>query len=116
MGDERFLARYHLRRGADFQRVYQHRCRTSDEVLLVYGARNGLPYARIGLSVSRKMGKAVVRNRWKRLIREAFRLRRESIPAGIDIIVLPRVGSEPRLADLLDSLPRLARRIARRLT
>ncbi|OHB68446.1 MAG: ribonuclease P protein component [Planctomycetes bacterium RBG_13_63_9] len=115
MADQRLLAAYHIRRGADFQRVYGRRCTASDALLLVYGAPNGLPHPRLGLSVSRKVGKAVVRNRFKRLIREAFRLRREQLPAGVDLVVIPRPTAEPTLAQLLDSLPRLAGQIGRRL-
>ena len=69
----------------------------------------------MGLSVSRKVGGAVVRNRWKRLLREAFRLTRPQLPAGIDLIVIPRAGTEPTLAALMESLVRLAGRLERKL-
>ena len=112
---KRFLPAYHIRRTADFRRAYQHRCTASDRRLLVFGCPNGLPYPRIGLSVSRKVGGAVVRNRWKRLIREAFRIRREQLPVGIDLVVIPRQDVEPEFSGLLQSLPSLADRLAGRL-
>ena len=115
MGDYRFPPECHIRRGADFQRTYNRRIRASDDWLLLFGCPNELPYSRLGLSVSRKVGKAVVRNRWKRLIREAFRLTREKLPQGLDLIVIPRAGTEPELRGLMQSLPRLAQRIARKL-
>jgi len=115
MGNQRFLPEYHIRRSADFQRAYRRRCTASDRLLLVFGCPNGLPYPRVGLSVSRRLGRAVVRNRWKRLIREAFRLRREQLPVGIDLVIIPRQGAEPELNGLLESLPALASSLARRL-
>src|SRR5690349_20723125 len=107
MKPERFLAKYHLRRGADFQRVYDRRASASDGRLLVFVAANELGYPRVGLSVSRKHGSAVVRNRWKRLFREAFRLSRPDLPPSIDLVLIPR-GAEPELEELRASLVRLA--------
>jgi ribonuclease P protein component len=115
MADQGFCAKFRLRRGSDFKRAYQQRCSAADPQLLVFGVPNGLPHSRLGLSVSRKVGSAVVRNRWKRLIREAFRLTRPSLPVGVDLVVIPRSTGAPNLADLMNSLPQLARRIARRL-
>lgn len=61
MVDQRFLAKYHVRRGVDFQRAYRRRLVASNPTLVVYGCDNELPYPRLGLSVSRKVGNAVVR-------------------------------------------------------
>ena len=53
---------------------------------------NGLPHSRLGITVPARVGKAVLRNRLKRRLREAFRLNRVDLPRGWDILVNPRVG------------------------
>jgi ribonuclease P protein component len=105
----------HLRRPSEFRRVYERRRSAGDRWLLVYGCENGLPHSRLGLSVSRKVGKATYRNRLRRLYREAFRLTRNEIPVGLDLILIPRTSEEPTLEDVKRSLPRLVRQVARKL-
>jgi ribonuclease P protein component len=106
----------HLRRPSDFRRVYDRRRSVSDAWLIVYACENPLPYLRLGLSVSRKYGKAVQRNRLRRLYREAFRLTRAQMPVGLDLILIPRRNEEPELATLTSALPRLVRQVARKIS
>jgi ribonuclease P protein component len=121
MDHERFLTQYRIRRSADFQRAFRRRSSAADQWIVICGHPNGLPHPRLGLSVSRRLGGAVVRNRWKRLLREAFRLARPQLPGGIDLIVIPRSGEKgtgpifPRLPSLLESLARLAERVSKKL-
>ena len=112
---QQFLPEYHIRRKDDFDRVYRRRATASDGRLLVFACHNGLSHARMGLSVSRKVGNAVKRNRWKRLIREAFRLTRDELPQGVDMVIIPRQSVEPELHQLIETLPRLAGRVASKL-
>ncbi|MFM2092915.1 MAG: ribonuclease protein component, partial [Planctomycetota bacterium] len=57
---------------------------------------------------------AVTRHRWKRLIREAFRLSRTQLPVGFDLVVRPKRGAHADFDRIAKSLPRLANLIARR--
>jgi ribonuclease P protein component len=115
MRDQRFLRVYRITRGAEFRRAYERRLTSGDDRLLVFVYPNGLTHPRLGLSVSRKVGGAVLRNRWKRCIREAFRLSREELPRGVDLIVIPRPDAVPETAGLQESLVRLARKAAKRI-
>jgi ribonuclease P protein component len=110
------LPREHrLRRQEDFRQVYDRRRSVSDDWLIVYGRENGLDHLRLGLSVSRKVGPAVVRNRLRRLYREAFRLVHAELPPGLDIILIPRKAERPALTQLQASLRKLVPQLARRL-
>lgn len=113
--DQRFRAEYRLRSARDYQKVYQRRAVVSDALLVVFVCENTFDHPRLGLSVSRKVGGAVVRNRWKRLLREAFRLGRNELPAGIDLVVAPRPETTPELSAVMESLINLGRRAAKRL-
>lgn len=114
MGRQRFDAKYRILRDGEFRRAYKRRCTASDHQLLVFGHVNGLPYPRLGLSVSRKVGNAVLRNRWKRIVREAFRLCRNALPNGVDLVVIPRQDGKPELDLTMQSLTRLASRVAKK--
>src|SRR6267142_5399990 len=105
----------HLRRPADFRRVYDRRRSVSEGWIIVYACENGLPHLRLGLSVSRKVGQATHRNRLRRLYREAFRLTRHEMPIGLDLVLIPRGPEEPPLEELKRALPHLVKQLARRL-
>jgi ribonuclease P protein component len=104
-----------LRSTTEFDRVYNGRCSASDDRLLVYALENATGATRLGVSASRKLGGAVVRNRWKRILREAFRRSQAQLPSGVDYILIPRRGASLELSGLSDSLVALSRRVARRL-
>jgi ribonuclease P protein component len=111
----RFRPHEHLRRPTEFRKVYERRQSMGDSYLVVYACENGLPYSRLGLSVGRKLGNAVCRNRLRRLCREAFRLTRHELPRGLDLILIPKEGAEPALRQLQESLNRLVQSLARRM-
>jgi ribonuclease P protein component len=99
----------HLRRNSDFARAYRTGRRVQDAALaLVVRPRAAGQPTRLGLSVSRKIGNAVVRNRVKRRLREAFRLNRLRLAENFDVVLVARsqassldyVGLEKSFLDL----------------
>lgn len=115
-GDLRFPKWRHLRRPQDFERVYSLKQRSGDDHLLVFAAVNEEGVTRIGVSVSRKHGNAVRRQRIKRLLREAYRLSQQEIPEGLDLVLIPRQDSGASLDEYRASLVRLSRKLHGRLT
>lgn len=84
----RFGRKYRLNRPGEYRQVFRSSCRHADGNLLVIARQNGLPYARLGLAVSRKkLRLAVERNRLKRLLRESFRQHKQLL-SGLDIVVV----------------------------
>jgi ribonuclease P protein component len=82
-------------------------------MLVLYACENGLGHARLGLVVSRKVGSAPVRARWKRCLREAFRLSQLELPTGLDLVILPRPAAAPTMPRVRESLRSLAARASR---
>jgi ribonuclease P protein component len=88
-----------LSRSADFERVFRNgRSQGGRELVLYTFPRGGDEPPRMGMSVSRKVGGAVERNRVKRLLREAFAAEAWRLPAGTDAVVIARPGAG-RLAE-----------------
>jgi len=114
MTDHAFRKRLRLLKPADFRRVMDARTSVTDGLVRVYGAESTLGHPRLGLTVSRKVGGAVARNRWKRSLREAFRLTQHELPA-LDLVCLPHRGTAPDVRRLCEALPKLAHRLAQRL-
>ncbi len=108
-----------LSRSAEFDRVFRHgRSHASrDLVLYVFPRVGEAGSARLGLSVSRKVGGAVERNRVKRLLREAFAREGMRLPPATDAVVIARQGArevaahqglagiQRALAELIDKVP-----------
>jgi ribonuclease P protein component len=84
-------SRGRLSRSAEFERVYRQGRSTANRHLVLYAFPNqSTERPRLGLSVSRKVGGAVERNRVKRLLREAFARAQDGLSPGQDLVVVAR--------------------------
>lgn len=81
-----------LQKNHDFQKVFKKGRSTANRQFVVYYLKeeHSTTYFRLGLSVSKKIGNAVTRNRVKRYIKEVFVDLRARIPAGYDYIIIAR--------------------------
>jgi len=113
--DHRFPKTVRLVSKLDFDRVFHEGAVASDAVLVVHAVRGKEPWARIGLSVSKRVGNSPMRNRWKRLIRESFRLQKAQLPLNIDIVVRPKRGAVPDFDLIFASLLKLVLHLERKL-
>jgi ribonuclease P protein component len=107
---KRFSKRMRILRTSEFERVFAARRSASDASIALYGLANQQGCPRVGLVVSRRVGGAVQRNRWKRLLREAFRHMKDQLPP-LDIVCVVRVQSPPSLGELQRAILQLAQRI-----
>lgn len=101
-----------LRTPSDFRRVYGRGNRAHGKLLVVVGLARREPGHRLGVAVSKEHGRAVRRNKIKRILREAFRLERPELAGSFDLILIPR-PREGRL--LLEEVRTELRRLVEQL-
>jgi len=75
---------------SDFQRLRSNSTRIFGQYVALQFCKRGRPLTRLGITVSKKFGKAHDRNRFKRCVRETFRSLRLQLPAGFEINIFPQ--------------------------
>lgn len=106
-----------VRKRAEYQVIQARgrRATTSHFVLVLWSGDRAQSAARVGITASRKIGGAVVRNRAKRLIREAFRRTADLWAPDVDVVVIVRRAlDELKVADVIDEWTRARSLIQRR--
>jgi ribonuclease P protein component len=101
-----------LRRGSDIDRVRSRGRNWSSRLLVLAVLPNELAHNRYGFAVGKKVGGSVERNRAKRLMREAIRVRHTELEPGYDLLLIARNSfrDETTLGEVAEQLDRLLRR------
>jgi len=104
-----------VRKRKDFDRVFKDGRRVTEGPIYARYVPNGLAFTRVGVAVSTKFGKAVRRNRARRLLKEAFRLHKDAMPPGLDIVLLPGSSwDDPPLCELEKCMVRIGGKLSKK--
>lgn len=101
-----------LKKSHIFRRLYRKGRSAANGYLVLYCRKNGTGENRVGLTVSSKLGCAVVRNRVRRRLREIYRLHEHQLVRGVDLVVVARVrAGSSYYRQLEESFVRLCRKL-----
>ncbi len=101
-----------LKENYEFRRMYRKGVSAADRCMVVYCRRNRLGRNRYGFTVSVKVGKAVMRNRARRRLREVCRLQEDKLSRGWDIVVVARSRTaEAPFQELMAAYARLTKKL-----
>ena len=101
-----------LKKNHEFRRLYNRGKNAVSPWLALYCKKNGSRGNRLGITVSTKVGKAVVRNRTRRKLREIYRLHEQELKPGYDLVVVARVrAGASRYQELERSFLQLAKKL-----
>jgi len=106
-----------LKNTGEFKKVYSRGRYAADDLFVVYALANEADFNRLGLSINKKVGKAVVRNRVRRWLKESYRTHfEENIKRGYDFVIVARSASGGLAGDgafikVTNSLSKLFKRL-----
>ena len=113
--EQRFRKEERLRRRREYLAVQRRGAKIHLEQLLAF-VRPSPEGRRVGITVSKKVGKAVIRNRVKRLLREVWRRSKQLFPKQHDLVIVAKKGAAgATFEELRDQLQQLAKKIERKL-
>lgn len=98
------MKRFHsIKKNSDFQVVYKTGKSYANKLLIMYVVHTQGQETKIGISVSKKVGNSVVRHRVTRLVRESFRLNKDIVDNGLDIVVVARPATKESDFKMIES-------------
>lgn len=92
-----------LKNSREFSAVYNNGKSKANKYLVMYVLPNDCNKIRIGISVSKKVGNSIVRHRLTRLIRESYRLNKEGLADGYDIVIIARNSAKDKSYQQIES-------------
>lgn len=95
-GAKLYMKEEKIRKNNEFRAVYRRGKSFSNHLLVLYIFRNNKDLNRVGISVSKKVGKSVIRSRVKRLINESYRLNKQGLKSGYDFVFIARNASKDK--------------------
>ena len=109
--DEGLRKSERLRKRPEFLRTRRRGRRAEGRWVVVYAAPGETDSSRVGITVSKKVGKAVVRNHWKRRLREIFRHDKDWFGPSLDVVIIAKRGrQEPTYRELRRDVKKAVRR------
>ncbi len=117
LGDYHFSKAARVVRANDFTAIIRSGPYAADDVMVVNvrWSSQADTEPKLGISIPKKTGNAVIRNQWKRWFRESFRTRRQDLPRGIEIVVRPKRDAVGSFAAIDRSLATTISRAVRKL-
>ncbi|MGM0640229.1 MAG: ribonuclease P protein component [Thermotogota bacterium] len=90
MVSQKFEKNERLRLRNDFKKLFDSKGRAVNSYFVLVFRKNDLEYSRIAVSIKKKFGKAVLRNKLRRQIKEIYRTNKQNFPQGYDFLFIPR--------------------------
>lgn len=108
--DQRFRKAERLSKRPEFLNARRNGWRQEGRRVVIYVVANDLGHCRLGVTVSRRVGNAVVRNRWKRRLREIFRRNKHQFGDSYDVVIIAKPGGDISFHQIKDDVIRTVRR------